>query len=373
MKRRKWVLVLAVILTTLIVGVYVGWRAIGAEEKIKQVLLARIRPFLALESDIEKVDVDLRSLHLRGVKLASRDGSFYMEIEEIRLSLSLWNLIRHGFKLHKITHDMVLIKPSLYVRQLNGISGEELEEDEWLDTRKVVDELGFVERITVTNAEVFFEDSTGDRIQLAHSMNGWLLSDPKDSAIVRLSGKTFNSRLNNLFMDGKLNLLAGRFAKMHVQIKDFRPYIELPFLLPSYLQITAGTMNGEFFFEQGSESSGFLDLKDGTISFRNANLTFEGVNAKSTLKTKDLLIQGSVKRFNGSPFVLSGQISNILDPKVDLEVKCSKFDIQKFLRQTVPESRFSITGTAKFGIKVTGSTVNPVLAGNFDFSNLDVY
>jgi hypothetical protein len=362
---------MAAILTTLIVGGYVGWRAIGAEEKIKQVLLARIRPFLAMESDIENVDVDLRSLHLRGVKLAPRDRSFYMEIEEIRLSLNLWNLIKHGFKLHKITHDMVLIRPSIYVRQLNGINGEESEE--WLDTGKVVDELGFVERITVTNAEVFFEDSTGERIQVAHSLNGWLLSDPKDSATVRLSGKTFNSRLNNLFMDGKLNLLAGRFAKMHVQIKDFRPYIELPFLLPNYLQITAGIMNGEFFFEQGSESSGFLDLKDGTISFRNANLTFEGVNARSTLKTKDLLIQGSVKRFNGSPFVLSGQIRNIFDPEVDLEVKCSRFDIQKFLRQVLPESRFSIKGTAKFGIKVTGSTVNPVLVGNFDFSNLDVY
>ncbi|MEJ2628760.1 MAG: hypothetical protein P8078_09410, partial [bacterium] len=65
MKRRPWVLVIALIIGIIIFGGYFTWKITKADQKIKVVLLNKMRPFLADESDIEKVSISLNSISLR--------------------------------------------------------------------------------------------------------------------------------------------------------------------------------------------------------------------------------------------------------------------------------------------------------------------
>ena len=56
MRERRWVLVIALLLTVLILAVYFFWKVTRADEIIRQKLLSSVRPFLAQDSDIEKSD-----------------------------------------------------------------------------------------------------------------------------------------------------------------------------------------------------------------------------------------------------------------------------------------------------------------------------
>lgn len=373
MRKRKWVLVLAIIGAIFVFGGYIGWRVTRADDRIKEILLARARPFLSQESDIEKVEMDLSNLHLRGVRLAPKDRSFSLEIEDVRLGYRFWNLLKYRLAPHKVAHDVVLVHPVVVIQKSSLSEESRSGEEGWLDFQGVVEELETVRRITVAEAEVILEDSSGQRVRLAHSMNGWLRDIPSDSAIVRLSGKLFESKSDNLAMEGKLNLLSGRPVRMRIQIKESEPTSELPFLLPSYIEVTAGKIQGEMTFEHKKESSGLLEIQDGTFSFRKANLTFENVNVKGNLEGKDIILRGTVQKFNGSPLTISGRIRNILDPRLNLTVRCSRFDIPTFLGDALPGARFSFAGRAQFGIHYTGSLNNPTMRGDFVSQDLRAY
>ncbi len=251
-------MIVTAIVVTIVVGWYVAWRMIKANEIIRDTLLARIRPFLAQESDIEKVDVDLHSLYLRGVMLAPKDRSFSLEIEEIRLGYRFINLLKYRFAPQKLAHEVVLVRPALIIRKdftkIQSMSSKAI----WLDPRKVVEELEAVRRVTMVDAEVFVIDSTDKKIRLAHSMNGWLHAIPTDSAFVRLESRLLETNRKNLKLEGKLNLLTGRPVRMQVQIEESEMGSELPFLVPDYISVQQGRMKGEVTIDQAIGSSGYV-------------------------------------------------------------------------------------------------------------------
>ena len=94
MRERRWVLVIALLLTLLILAVYFFWRVTRADEIIRQKLLASVRPFLAQDSDIENLEMDLNGVHLKGVKVIPKNRSFTLDIDEVQLGYHLWNFDR---------------------------------------------------------------------------------------------------------------------------------------------------------------------------------------------------------------------------------------------------------------------------------------
>ena len=59
MKKRKWIVVVALLGTVIVMTGYLGWRATEANDKIKQILLDKVRPFLAQESNVDNLEIDL--------------------------------------------------------------------------------------------------------------------------------------------------------------------------------------------------------------------------------------------------------------------------------------------------------------------------
>jgi hypothetical protein len=373
MRRRKWVLVLAAVLITVLAGGYFGWRLSGAEEKIRQILLARIRPFLAQESDIQKLDVDLRSLHLRGVKLAPKDRSFRMEIQEVRLGMNLWNLIRYGLAPHKLSHNVTLIHPVLTLQSSALLGSEPIPAKEWVDLSSVVEALEAVRRITLVDAELQIADSLGQSTRLAHTLSGWMNTAPADSARIRLSGQVFDSHEDNLFIQGRLDLPRGRVRRLQVTIREFTPSQDIPLLLPGYLQVDDGTLQGEFFFGQDLENSGNLTVSNGALSFKGANLSMEGVHIESTLKGNDVAVEGRVESFNGSPLEISGSVQEIFNPDLNLTMNSSHFDIGSFFKEIITDARVALEGDARFTFHLTGASTNPRMEGRFASSEIKAY
>lgn len=373
MRKRKWILVVAIVVGAVVVGGYWGWRLTGADEKIKQALLARIRPLLAQDSDIEKVEMGLRSIHFKGVLLVPKDRSFALQIDDVRLGYSLWNILKYRFVPYKVAHDVVLTHPVVIVRK--NFQREEMHsvEEELADFQGAMDELETVRRITVADAEVAVEDSSGNRVRLAHSLDGWFDSVPIDSATVRLEGNLFESDSKNLKVVGQMNLPLGRPLRMQVLLQESEPSSELPFFLPSYIQVTAGKMWGEVDYDWKGGASGFLEIRDGSFSFRKAQLSFDNVNVKGILEGRNVLLEGTIEKFNGSPLTISGKMENILDPQLDLSILCSRFDIPAFFQNAIPKSRISLSGKAQFGMHITGPLNNSMMRGDFVSKDLKAY
>ena len=373
MRSRRWVLVLATLAGMSVFGGYVGWRATRANDRIKQILLAKIGPFVDGESSIEKVELGLNTLHLKGVKLAPKDRSFSIEIEDIRLGYKLWNLFRYRFSPHKVAHEVVLIHPEVVVRDAIPGEVERGEEQRFADLHEFMKELETVKRIAVADGEILLQNSYGRRVRLAHSLNGWFQANPTDSAVVRLSGKLFESMSNNLSMEGKINLKSAKPIRIHIQVKDSELSPELPLLLPEYIQVASGRMLGELMYDPIQKTTGFLELRDGTLSFKNENLAFQNVNAKGAFRGKDLVIEGTVQRFLGSPLEISGTIQDVFNPRLDLSIRCSRFDMPAFFQGVIPGADISFLGKARFGLHFSGLLHNAEMEGRFVSSDFSAY
>jgi hypothetical protein len=372
MRNRRWVLVVAIVGAVLVLGGYFSWRITRADDKFKALILAKVRPFLAQESDIQKVELDLSSLHLRGVKLAPKDHSFTLEIEDVRLNYTLFNLIRFRLAPYKITHEIVLFRPTIRIRKDRQRENDRLEE-EWLDLPEVFRSIDHMKRITVVDAAFIIEDSMGHSIRIAHSMNGWLQSNPADSATVKLVGKVFESKTGNVTMEGKLNLLSGRPLWMHVLLKESESGNELPFLLPDYIQMTSGKIQGDVHYSEEEKLSGYLEIKDGSLVLQRAGLNIRQVYLKGIFEKTDLSIQGNVGNFNGSAFTISGRMENILDPHLDLKVESFRFSIPSFFNEIAPDYRLSLYGRAHVVFTVNGPLNSPIVKGRFTSTSLKTY
>ncbi len=373
MRKRKWIIVLAFLGTVVVLGGYIGWRVTEANDKIKQILLDRVRPFLTQESNVEYLKIDLSSIHLKGVRLTSKDRSFTLMIDDVRVGYRFWNLLRYRFSPTKVANDVVFIHPTIIIRNIIPKINGELNGEEWINFSQWVEEMETVKRITVAEAEVIVEDSLGVRTRLAHSLNGWLRSVPADSAEIRLSGKVFESQRNNLTIEGELNLFSGRPINMHIQLEESESPEELPFILPSYVSIEAGKMKGEVNINANSPSSGFFEISESSFSFKNANLIFHDVYMKGMLDGHDIILEGTVDNFNGSPLDISGTLFNFFDPQLDLSVRCSQFDIYNFFEITDPGIRWPIEGKALCDFHVSGPLNNSTIEGNVTSTGLNAY
>ncbi|MBN2028726.1 translocation/assembly module TamB domain-containing protein [bacterium] len=373
MRKRKWIIVLAFMGTVLVLGGYVGWRATEANDKIKQILLDKVRPFLAQESNVEYLEIDLSSIHLKGVRLTPKDRSFTLMIDDVRVGYRFWNLFRYRFSPTKVAHDVVFIHPTLIIRNIIPKINGELNGEEWIHFSQWVEEMETVKRITVAEAEVIVEDSLGERTRLAHSLNGWLRSVPADSAEIRLSGKVFESQQNNLTIEGELNLFSGRPINMHIQLEESESPEELPFIFPGYVSIEAGKMRGEVNINANRPSSGFFEISESSFSFKYANLVFHDVHMSGMLEENDIILEGTVQDFNGSPLDISGTLFNMFEPQLDLSVRCSRFDIYNFFRMTDPGIRWPIEGEALCDFHLFGPLNNSTIKGNVTSTGLCAY
>jgi hypothetical protein len=366
-------LVLALILGLVISGVYFGWRVTNANEKIRTMLLARIRPFISQDSDIEKLEMDLNSIQLKGVSLIPKDGSFTLEIDNVKLGFRFWNLVFYGLALHKMTHQVLLEHPVLTLRKTPVEEGVPLSEEDFIDFRDWVERIRSMRRATVAGAEIVFEDTTGQKVQLAHSLNGWLEVDSPDSAFIRLSGKMFDAKSNNLDLEGKLNLLLGRPVWVNINMQTFEPVSTLPFLLPGYIHVSSGQIRGQIHYDRMEKMSGVLEIKNGSFHIKNTNIFFEDVNINGQFEKQDLVVTGQVGRFNGSTLDIQGRIKNITNHNLEVKVVSEELNLHRFFKEATPNAVLPINGNVQVDVNLTGTVYNPRVFGSFITHDLEIF
>lgn len=373
MRKRKWVLVLTSVVTLMIVTAYFSWRLSRANEKVKQLLLEKIHPFLDQSSDIEKLDFNISSLNIKGVRLTPKDRSFSLEVENIRIGYRFWNLFKYGFSPHKVAHQIVLIHPVIVFRHVESIASSQNGSGGIEKLIEMTSILKTVKKITVAGAEILFEGDLDHNIRLAYDLNGWLHTNPSDSAIIRLSGKLFSSKEKNLKVSGKLNLNSGQPVFLKAKIDDSEPSPEIPLLIPDFMEVTKGRMRGEGSYNKEQGVQGFIEIRNSSFSFKNEALFFEDVSLVGNLIGRNLLLKGEIERFNGSYVELEGNIENILKPHLNVNLQCPNFNIPKFVSSFNPTFQTPISDHSQFHFHITGSLSNPIMEGSFKAKGFQIY
>ncbi|MBN1779767.1 translocation/assembly module TamB domain-containing protein [bacterium] len=369
MRRRTWVLVVLGFLVLISLGVYTGWRATRANEKLKNLLLARIEPFVAQGSGITSLDINLSSVRMQGVRLIPKNRVFELQIDGIEIGYRFRNVIRYGFSPRRVAHEIILLHPVLIVHEQNRPAAAQ--ETNWEAFQDLIGKFTTVQSFTVVNAAVVMADSL-NQVVLASDLDGWMQTTPVDSAQLRLSGRLFESGEKNLRLEGKINLQSVRPHAFHWLIEPSVTPESMPLLIPDFIQIRSGIISGEGFYSRGKSHEGSIHFREGAFCFQNYPFCFNQVDLNGSFHGRDLVITGDIADFNGSQLSLDGTLKLLLSPEMDVKVRCDAFQLAPFFRNLTPKSNVHVRGTGRFDLQAEGVLNNPAVKGRFDAAGLNV-
>jgi hypothetical protein len=370
MRRRKWVLVTMGLAVLLVAGVYTGWRVTRANERLRALLLSRIKPFVTEDSGIQSLEINLSSIRLQGIHFVPRSGAFILKIEGIEIGYRFWNVIRHGFSPQNIAHEIMVVHPVLILDK-NRDSALSSPESNWESVRNLIQEFSAVASVTVLDAEVVLYDSL-DHIVLANDLDGWLQTVPLDSARLRLSGRFLESREKNLHLDSRINLNTVKPYSFFWTIDPSHTPESIPLLVPAFIQVKGGILQGSGEFIRGKGHSGFIQIGNGAFCFKNHPFSFEAVELRGDLRGNDMTLSGEIGNFHGSSMQLSGVLKNLVSPEMDIQVRCDAFHITPFFQALVPKSEVQVVGIGRFYMAVNGDLNNPSIRGSFHVDHAEV-
>jgi len=372
MKHRKWVLVLFTLFFLGVAGGYITYRLAGIDEKFRQIILDEIAPYVDSSSDIGSVRIDLASLHVKDARLSAPDGTFSVDIDDLRLGYSLPNLLRHGFKPGRVAREILLIHPRLIIREMPATFKPDTLVGDINPFRHILHTFSGIRQITVSRGEILLEDTNQVRIRLAHGLRGRFLASPSDSASLRFSGQFFESEEDNLEMTGALDLIEGRAITVNAVLKESAPPETLPLFLPAFIRVASGRMRGEGRYVRGRGAAGFFELTDGRFALQESSFVFDDIALRADLTGRNIGIQGRIGDFNGSIFSLSGTVRNILNPALTIHAVCDSFDLATFFSRAAPDLRIPITGRAGFQFSLSGPPDSLVSAGKMASENIRI-
>lgn len=370
MRKRKWVLVLMLLLLVGYIGGYGVWKLNRTDDKIKGLLLEKVRPFLSEGSDVRRVKIGWGRVYLEDVTLVPRDRSFILEMEELQVGVNLRNLLRYRLNPGKVAHDVVFVRPILKLKRPEEGRESGAKGKSWADYRETVESIGSIQRVTIAGAEIQVQNESGGWTPVATAMDGVLITSPADSAAVRLSGNLFDSKSRNLDLSGRLELLSGRVRRLVLRLDESDPSSNLASLIPSFSEVRGGHVKCECRYDEQTGLDGFLDYINGDLSLKGAALRFSGVNLHGRFKKDGLAVSGIVERFNGSRLTIQGEIRSMLRPECSLLVRCPDLDVKRFFSEMGSSSAVPSAESASFAVTVSGAVANPDIRGTVRASGL---
>jgi hypothetical protein len=381
---------LTTLLFLLLVAVFLmnGWNLFNLNHWLQERLVGQLRSRLGKNCTIEKTTFGFGSVNLIGVDLELDHAPYHLWIDELRLGFSLESLWRGRARPEKSADEISIHGPRLTLIYGEGIEGEDsnidlslqLSEEAEESYRSFIKEYDFIERITITEGDLLarqFGDSVATTV--ATNINGWAYTDKTDHAWVRVAGHIFESEEFNLVMYGQLDLRRGGIDYLNAELHDYQVGNEIPFLLPDYLQVTDGVVNGKFTITErlqptkGFNVEGDFRLDSGDLRLVSENLFFDDIFIEASLKNWNLVVKEATQKVNGSLTRLTGDIRNILSPELNLHLTSDAVAVHDFLERFLPEKQFPFEGTAKLDFRISDSIEHPRLQGVVSADSLLVY
>ena len=395
MRARLWALYLFVFLVGGVILLFQGWRTFRANERVRQYILSEIRPILGEECDIDYVHISYGTIHVGGVRLPLNGGAYELEIEVLRIGYNFFRLLARGFDPQAVSQNILFSNPRLTIRLDNGgaaVPGPAAPPGEGLavaedagstagsgapaqgvagtengperDRGGVLRELNFLSRVLVQDGELALSRGDTAEIRLAHSIDGWLMTDHADSVFIRLDGHLFDSEQQNLAITGAADRRQEAQYRIRGALLDYSLTERLPLLLPGSLSFSGGVINGEFLLSGSGRDaalSGELRVSGGQAATADSLLILNDLELLAELRDRDLLIRRASQRLNGVPVSFGGAVTNLLDPELGLRVRSDSLELGRFARLFGEDMAGRLSGVTVLRASVTGPGKSPRL------------
>ncbi len=388
MKSRKWVLISLIVFLVAVVAVQLSWKIFSINDRLLTLLLGEIKPNVQGNVSIEKLEVKLGTIHLKGIRIAWENQPYIVDVKDLRLGFDLLNLLRYNFNPLRFISDIVVDHPRFVFKYAphkftstakgKSISKDSLSEDMMpAQYRQRLIDFKFVGRIVLTQGIVAIQDSSGKTHGIIQNLDGWINTENLSKAIVRMNGRFLGARQDNLGVNGQINVKKGILDSLRLNIINSDLTKAFPGKIMSQFEIKRGEMSGRLLLTEKSPKlpqklnlSGNIRLKnvdanilDNKIPVRNLsyNIKINHWNAKFVEATQSIF---------GEDVRMEGAINNILNPVFDLSLASNALNIRRILKAAAPGWRGHLSGMVQAMVKVSGSVYNPEVVGNLWSSGL---
>lgn len=384
---RKTFLTSILVILFILVFLFNGWNPFHINDGIKKIFVSKLRSMVGDQFTIDRISLGFGSINLEGVNLDLQDAPYELWIEELRLGYNLGSLLRGTIDIERSAEDVTIYKPKLTLlysskkeSRPNVDLSLNLSKEAEKTYRSFLKETGFIKKIVVSEGEIaLFDEYSSTKIPFAKNINGWVSTDEQGRAWLRMAGNIFETDEFNMRMYGEIDLDKGRIEKINLDLRDYKIGNDIPFLLPDYLDVLSGVVNGHLTItERPSKPRGFnivgsVALKGGRARHKSENLFFDDINITADVKDWNLEIKEARQMINGSPVVVKGRIKGLLDPELDLRVCSAQLNVEEFLTQLIPNEKLPLTGKAQLDFTLTDKIASPVIQGTMRSDSIGFY
>ncbi len=382
---RKFYLTTSLFVLCILFVLSTGWNFLQINRGLKQIIVAHLRSTLGDNCTIDRFSMGFGALNLEGVHLAFDDAPYELRVEQLKVGYSLRSLIRGGPISEKTAEEITLSRPHLVIRSKGGqtlpeSTSFELSDDAEKMYRALIKEYDFIKRITVADGEIEIVEEGKEQPSLSVSgLNGWVYTNGRRQAWVRLAGHLFDAENYNLAMYGQLDLERGGVDFLNVTLHDYELSNAVHFLLPKGLEVKSGTIEGEISIteklqpERGFEIGGRLSVHNGSLHLPSEHLLIEKLEAVANLNDSSLELKESSLTINGSPARLTGKVGNLLHPDLALRLHSDNLNLNKFLTRLLPEKKLPFGGETAVEVVITNPEGGLRLTGSLRSSQLSFF
>lgn len=385
MKFRKILSFTTIGFVIILIGIFMFWKSYSVEDRLKEYILSEVQPYFEGKLKIDKLYLSPKSISLKRVSLELPKQSVQLNIENLKFGFSYYNALKYNFSPIRIISDVVLEKPVFRIKRNPTKDPNSKSEQPKIDLENLKQtyentllDINFIGKLVIKEGSVVWVNSLNEEISLISNLEGWISTKDMSKSVVRLSGRLFASRNENVILEGQANLLAGRIDSVSVSLWDNHLSTSIPSIYPKILKIEKGKLMGRGVLKE--KPNGSLTL-DGEISITDADLTlFQGKLKldyfNSKVKINDWNLELISCNFNcyDSHFEIAGNIYNIFHPEFDLTVQSNQTNLEKVYNEIWGgKTTIGLKGLADFDVHVTNTTQNPIFSGSIDLANFEIF
>ena len=386
LKTRKWVLFLAIFIFIVSMLFVQSLRYIKANERLKNFILTELRPVLGDSFGIEKVHLGLGTAHFRGIRLNLSGGRASLFIDDVRIGYNIFDFIIGGFNPRSLSQDVILVSPRLELvyqpKTEKSKATDAADPDQfWFESKyqKELKQFSAINRLSVRDGTIVFKNLKKEPVQLAHDIQGLLFAHHKDSLSIRLAGKIFSSKEENLAIDGEIDFKNGYFSYLHVKLDSCQLKDQLSLFMPFDFKFRSGWLNGELTLEPYQTTparynlNGSIDIVSASALDARKNFDISELNLSAKIQDWNISIRSALAKINGADFEISGGLKDVLSPSLDLQLKSRSIALSKFARLINKDLNEKLFGRASALINIRGPLKDVRLDGVLTSWRLKIY
>jgi hypothetical protein len=352
MKGRTWILILAVIVSS-VTGLYmVLFPIFQLDNKARDYLVERISGVIGEDVDISSVSLSPGFISLKNVKLQCPDTPFIIEARSVRIGYNLIEMMKNHFQPVYGAEQIIVDKPC-FVWIVNesdrSISSRHLKNFPEITLKKLPPV-----RITVQNGS-FVCQKKDSLITIAEDIRGWLDGTYADRMELIMQARLLSSK-TNASVKGQYNRSNGK-STFDISAKKCSLSRQNIDMLTGRLHIAEGSLNLQIhaeYLQNKFACTGNYRIENGSFSIKETGFNAKKTELKGRINESEIFLDSITGEMWGMEPSISGSLKLLPQPYLSLQGKADNVQLSLLLKDIYPKEKNYPLGKINAAAKISG-------------------